>query len=177
MAIAMTLKNHLDRLGIDYDIVYHARSHGNLHSAKLAQVPPDCVAKPVILEDDNGYVMAVVPSSRRVALGMISADLHRSLRLAEEHELSALFGDCHLGAVPPIGWAYGVQTLLDDTLSEKSDVYFEAGDHEELIHVTGLEFMSVMAGARRGRFTRSALRTEAGADEVPYPLTPDFYGS
>jgi Ala-tRNA(Pro) deacylase len=177
MAIAMTLSNYLDQLDIDYDIVFHPKSHGSLHSARLAHVPPDCMAKPVVLEDDGGYVMAVIPSSRRVQLGMLSQELQRPLRLAQEHELGKLFGDCQLGAVPPIGAAYGVETLLDNTLSEMADIYFEAGDHEELIHVKGAEFVSMMAGARRGRFTRPATDGKAAPSEVPESLPGNFYGS
>ncbi len=108
MAIAMTVRNYLDQHDIDYNIVFHPKSHGNLHSAKLAHVPPDCVAKPVILEDDDGYVMAVIPASRHVQLGALSQELKRPLRLAMEHEIGKLFRDCHLGAVPPIGTAYGL---------------------------------------------------------------------
>jgi Ala-tRNA(Pro) deacylase len=65
-----------------------------------------------------------------------------------------LFADCELGAIPPMGRAYGMETIVDDSLAEQPDVYFEAGDHVSLIHVNAMAFQRLMAGARHGRFTR-----------------------
>jgi Ala-tRNA(Pro) deacylase len=44
--------------------------------------------------------------------------------------------------------------IVDDTLSEQPDVYFEAGDHMSLIHVTAMAFQRLTAEARHGRFCR-----------------------
>lgn len=177
MSIATTVQRHLDQHKVDYDIVFHPQSHSNLHSARLAGLPPDCIAKAVILEDDAGYVMAVIPTSRRVHLGMLSRELGRPLRLARESELGTLFGDCRRGAVPPVGIAYGVETLLDEDLGEKSDIYFEAGDHEELIHLKGAEFMAVMQGARRGHYCVDASKAESKRSGSSDPRDWGFYGS
>lgn len=155
MAIAITLRDYLAEHGAHYDVVSHARSHNSIQSAKLAHIPPDCLAKPVILEDDGGdYLMAVIPCSHHVRLGALSKELHRTLRLATEYELADLFKDCEVGAVPPLGGAYGVEMIVDEALAQQSDIYFEAGDHEELIHMPGREFMTMLAGARRGQFSR-----------------------
>ncbi len=42
--------------------------------------------------------------------------------------------------------------LLDDALLELDDVYVEAGDHEELLHMSGEDFRKLMSQARHGRF-------------------------
>ncbi len=42
---------------------------------------------------------------------------------------------------------------MDDSLLQENDVYFEAGDHEELIHVSGKQFHDLVVGARHGRFS------------------------
>jgi prolyl-tRNA editing enzyme YbaK/EbsC (Cys-tRNA(Pro) deacylase) len=57
------------------------------------------------------------------------------LRLATEAKLKYLLKDCEPGAVPPLGAAYGLETVWDDSLLEQSDTYFEAGDHETLVHM------------------------------------------
>ena len=154
MGIAMTLKDYLAQSDFSFEVIPHAKSHNSIQSAKLANVPADCVAKSVILEDDDGYLMAIVPCSHHVKLGALSRELHRKLRLASELELYDLFKDCELGAIPPLGSVYGIQTVVDEALMEKPEVYFEAGDHEELIHVDGQAFRAMMAGAARGRFSQ-----------------------
>ncbi|OGA51755.1 MAG: deacylase [Betaproteobacteria bacterium RIFCSPLOWO2_12_FULL_62_13] len=154
MAIAITLKNYLDSMGVHYEVVAHAPTHSSLHTARAAHVPADHLAKPVILEDDNGYVMAVVPSNRQVRMGELSKQMSRHLRLATENELRDLFRDCALGAIPPLGTAYGLETVMDDTLPLQEDVWFEAGDHEELIHMQGAEFASLMQRAQHHHFSK-----------------------
>jgi Ala-tRNA(Pro) deacylase len=59
-----------------------------------------------------------------------------------------LFADCDRGAVPPVGEAYGIPTVWDDSLGDLPDVYFEGGDHRTLIHMSGPDFAELMRGAR-----------------------------
>ena len=56
-------------------------------------------------------------------------------------------------AVPPIGFAYGVDTVWDTSLGDKESVWFEAGDHESLVHLSGRQFHELMAPAERGQFS------------------------
>lgn len=154
MSIATRVESHMQQCGAQYDVVVHTRSRNSMQTADLAQVPGDRLLKSVVLEDDDGYVVAVLPSTSHVRIGKLSRELNRKLRLATEDELPNLFTDCELGAIPPLGLAYGVKTVMDDSLAGKPDVYFEAGDHERLIHMRGEDFMTMMDGAGHARFTR-----------------------
>ena len=154
MAIAITLQEYLDKSGIEYDVLPHAHTETSLDTAQNTHIPPEQVAKSVILEDEDGYLMAVIPASHHIELGQLSRQLERRLGLATEEELSDLFGDCELGAVPPIGEAYHMEVVMDDSLEKCSDVYFEAGDHTDLIHVRGPTFLQLMRNARHGHFCR-----------------------
>jgi Ala-tRNA(Pro) deacylase len=123
-----------------------------METAELAHVPGDRLAKSVVLEDEDGYVMAVLPSTHHVRLGKLGRELNRSLRLATEKQLTTLFADCETGAVPPVGLAYGMATIVDDSLAEQPEIYFEAGDHEQLIRLDRNAFMALMEHAAHARF-------------------------
>ena len=97
--------------------------------------------------------MVVLPSTRRVRLGVLRAEMQRHLRLAMEADLKNLFGDCELGAIPPLGPAYGMETVWDESLENAPEVYFEAGDHEELIRIDGKAFLGLLGSARHGIFS------------------------
>ena len=43
-------------------------------------------------------------------------------------------------------------TLVDDELDRQDDIYFEAGDHETLIHLTGKQFRKLTSGETHGKF-------------------------
>ena len=155
MSIAKRLKWYLDSRGISYECIRHSHTHTALASARAARVPARVVAKCVLLEDERGYVLAVVPASRSLDLAKIEEKLHRHLELASEEELEQIFPDCEPGAVPALGPAYGIPTLLDEKLFELTDLFFEAGDHEDLVHMEGPDFVEMLAGSLHGRFTQT----------------------
>jgi Ala-tRNA(Pro) deacylase len=153
MAIAPTLARYLSQHHVDYDVVAHAPTRSSMQTAEQAHVPGDRLVKCVVVEDDQGYLMVTLPSTHRVKLGQLHRWLRRNIGLATESELAQLFKDCEPGAIPPIGPAYGIETLVDESLLQMDDVYFEAGDHEELIHVSGRQFRELLAGSRHGRYS------------------------
>ena len=153
MAIAATVKDYLEKTGTRYSMVPHPHTWSSSDTAKAAHVPPERIAKAIILADQAGYVMAVVPANRHVDLEALSKEFGRDLPLAPEFRIGSVFKDCDLGAIPPLGPAYGMTMMLDNCLIGLPEVYFEAGDHEDLILVDGAQFMSLMKGARHGEFS------------------------
>ena len=154
MAIATTVSNYLAEHDVSYDVLTHPHTASSGESAEAAHVPGTRLAKSVVLEDDHGYLMVVLPSNRQVNLGELHRQLNRTRGLPTEGELGSLFSDCEIGALPAVGPAYGMETVVDDALAEQSDIYFEAGDHEQLIHVTAETFQSLLGEeARHGRFS------------------------
>ena len=150
MAIALTLQKFLAQQGIAYDTLHHRHTETSIDSANTAHIPADKMAKSVILEDENGYIMAVIPATHHVKIGKLNNVLDRHMGLATESELKALFSDCDVGAIPPIGQAYGIDTIVDDSLTNYPDIYFEAGDHEDLIHIKGSSFRKLMKHSQHG---------------------------
>jgi Ala-tRNA(Pro) deacylase len=154
MAMANMLRAYLDKHGIHYDLLPHPRTADSMRTAEVAHVPGDQVAKSVVLRDERGYLMVVLPATRRVALGQLHKTLDRYLGLATEQELGVLFTDCEAGAVPAVGDAYGIATMVDESLEGCPDVYIESGDHEQLLHLTGAEFAWLTHELPHGRFSR-----------------------
>jgi Ala-tRNA(Pro) deacylase len=156
MTIAVRLRQYLDSQGVDYDTVPHPRTSTSAGLARAAHVPKDQVAKPVVVHHGDGYVLAVVPSTHRVELGTLRDILGERPGLAAETEVARLFDDCEIGAVPPIGAAYGVPVILDESLDRTADVYFEGGDHTTLVHIGRAAFRALTKDARRERFSHPA---------------------
>ncbi len=148
MTIAGTIKAYLQRQGIHYDTVAHPHTTSSLLTAETAHIDPRRIAKGVVLKDDQGYLLAVLPASRELDLHVLENQIGRRMTLAKEDELRGLFPDCQLGAVPALGPAYGLQTIVDESLATQPEIYFEAGNHEELIRVSEQEFEKLMGGAQ-----------------------------
>ncbi len=148
MAVAITLKQFLSQRNIPYDEVTHDRTATSLETAATAHIPGDSVAKAVLLADSEGeYIMAVLPATYHLDLDLISQEVGRVVCLADEEDISDLFTDCKVGAIPPAGAAYGIRMVWDDRLNDVKDVYFEGGDHSTLVHVTGSYFQKMLGNA------------------------------
>jgi len=113
MAIAMTLKDFLIDAGIEYELVKHPYSFNTSQAAEKSHISGEQIAKGVVLHDDQGYLMAVIPATHRVQIGKMRENYHRYFALADEVDLPRLFSDCMVGAVPPVGQAYHVDVIFD----------------------------------------------------------------
>jgi Ala-tRNA(Pro) deacylase len=153
MAIAAKVKSYLDAQGFQYELIGHYLTGSSHESAEAAHIDEGHIAKAVILTGQQGPVMAVVPGDSWVSLSAVQRMLDRELVLAQEDETASLFADCDQGAIPPLGPAYGIETLLDEALVSLAFHYFESGDHQTLLKVRGEDFLKLLGGARRGHFS------------------------
>ena len=154
MPILVPVKYFLDQNKIDYKLVLHPKTYSSKASAAAAHVREDHIAKAVVLEDSQGVVMAVIPGDTWVKFHAINNELNRTLELAPEATSNEIFQDCAIGAIPPLGSAYSLETVVvDEGLTSLANVYFEAGDHENLVHVSGETFIRLQSGARHGYFS------------------------
>lgn len=152
MTIATKLERHLAEQHAEYELLSHPHTGSSHETAEAAHVPEDHIAKAVLVRGGEDYFLAVLPADRWLKMSAVSHELNRDLELASEKELGAIFPDCEMGAVPPIGKPYGVETLLDDSLTSLANVYFEAGDHEHLVHTSGEDFNRLLGGSRHGYY-------------------------
>lgn len=155
MAMANSIEQYLIKNRIPYDVMTHAPTEYSMATAQAAGVPADCLAKSVVLCDERGYLVAVIPATHHLHLGRLRRQLARTVRLATEAEMHSLFSDCIGGAVPPLGSAYGLDVIVDDSLNDQAEIFFEGGDHQELIHVSGGDFQRMLPDAMHGRFSRA----------------------
>ncbi len=153
MAIAETVKNFLAQKSVDYEMVTHSHTGSSHETAEASHVREDHIAKAVIVKDASGYAMIVVPANLYVEMKHVRKELDRELDLVDEDEFSKLFPDCETGAIPPLGPAYQIETFLDEALTSLANVFFEAGDHEHLVHTSGDDFKKLLSGVRHGHFS------------------------
>ena len=102
MGIALTLLQYLDDRHIDYDTLVHGFSETAMKNAEAAHIPGERLVKAVILKDDTGYLMAVLPATRHIDFPTLKQALDRDVEMVEEDDLTTMFDDCDIGAIPPV---------------------------------------------------------------------------
>ena len=161
MTIARKLQTFLNENQADYELVCHPYSERALNTAHSACIPVKNMTKAVVLHDSQGYVMAIMPSMNKLMLRWINTKMDRHLELVTEKELRELFPDCDSGAVPALGTAYDMNTCWDDELNSVQDVYVEAGNHRELVHMDREQFKELMRGQPHAAISCDPEETEA----------------
>ena len=162
MAVAMTLKDYLDSSDVHYELVQQPYAPTSPQLANMVSVSGENLAKAVVLRDGDSLFLAVVPATHHVQLAKLRRHFNRYIVLASEQQLPDLLHDCGVGAAPApapapapvIDSTYGVDVIFDNCLYEREDIYFEAGDHTDLIHVTGKDFRGLMSRASHGEISQ-----------------------
>ncbi len=150
MTIPYTVANYLHNHDVEYDVITHAPTLSSQRTAQAAHIPGDQMAKAVVLNDGTNFVMAVIPASHQLETSMVFDCLRRNVEMVSEDDFAMVFRDCQLGAIPPIGDAYGMTTIVDDSLRMQPEIYLEGGDHEHLVHMSNEEFLKLTEGWSHG---------------------------
>jgi len=144
MTMAQSVRGHLNKAGVSYEVLNHPHSSTSRQSAYRAHLSPAEVAKAVMTSDGAHYLLCVIPSANRLVFPWLNSYTNSDYRLVKESDLKNLFDDCEVGAVPALGQVYGFPVIWDEKLGELQDIYIESGDHENLIHLDQGAFRELM---------------------------------
>ncbi|HSG65670.1 MAG TPA: YbaK/EbsC family protein [Gammaproteobacteria bacterium] len=156
MTIAATVGDALAFEGIEFRILRTPPDTPTVDGLRSAGVKPDCCAKAQLLKDDHGYLLTVTAATRVLDMDLLCRELHRELVPAAVEDLDDLFCDCELGSVPPLGPWYRIPTVVDSSLREQTNIYFDAGEPRAWVEVTEQGFEKLLAGAEYFAFSRRA---------------------
>jgi Ala-tRNA(Pro) deacylase len=150
MTIPERLKEYLEQQNATYETLTHTYTPSSARAAEAAHVPGGQFAKAVVLKrPDDTFMLMVLPADYMVHLGRLHRLLEEEVCLATEPELVQLFPDCEEGAIPALGPAYGLRTLVDGTLFDQEKVFIESGDHQTLLQFGRKQFEQLLGQAER----------------------------
>ncbi|HOL34767.1 MAG TPA: YbaK/EbsC family protein, partial [bacterium] len=139
------LKEFLDRNNIKYVSIQHSPAYTAQEIAAAAHVHGKQLAKTVVINKDGNLALAVLPANYHVDVEILrKATGAHSLTIATEQEFKDAFPECEIGAMPPFGNLYGMETYVEDSLSENKEIVFNAGSHTELIRISYQDFINLV---------------------------------
>ena len=138
------LKRFLDEHHIKYVVISHSPAYTAQEIAASAHIRGRELAKTVMLKVDGRLAMAVLPASMQIDFELLRDALGcRTVGLASEREFKGLFPDCEVGAMPPFGNLYNLETYVADALTEDDEIAFNAGTHTELVKMSYRDYAHV----------------------------------
>lgn len=153
MPVAPRLRNHMRRCGARFAELPHQRTFEMAKAARAAHVSGKNVAKGVLVATSDGPMLVVLPASRRINMTQLRRWLGREVGLASEADAAVRFSDCEMGAIPPIGSAYDLETVVDDSIMLDDEIYFEGGDHRTLVAMGPSDFRRLLGDVGHGSFS------------------------
>jgi Ala-tRNA(Pro) deacylase len=162
--IPAILRNYLATNGVQYSHTMHPYAATTLGAALKDHTPPREMAKTLILDANGVRCLAVVPANHWADLGKLKHAMGvNSLRLITENEMTELFPNMDLGAVPPLGTMFGMQVYLDAQLAREDEIAFNAGTHTDVIHMSYRQFERLAEPKVLDFASKATLETGVGA--------------
>jgi Ala-tRNA(Pro) deacylase len=141
----MRVIEFLDKSGVKYEVSEHPAAFTAQQMAAVEHEPGRYVAKPVIVKADGKPVVCVLAACSKIDLGALKNQLGaKSVELAEEKEIGAMFPDCDLGAEPPFGNLYDLPTIMDKALENDDHIRFQSGTHEKSIRMSMDDYIKLV---------------------------------
>ena len=141
----MRVTEYLDKSGTRYDVTEHPPTFTAQQMAAVEHEPGKFVAKPVIVKADGEYMMCVLSACYKIDLAALKSQLGaESVELADEKEIGKIFDDCELGAEPPFGNVYGLETIMDKALEDDDHILFQAGAHDKAIRMSMDDYIRIV---------------------------------
>ena len=139
----MKVQEYLTENAVEFDVIEHLPVYDAGRLAEAVHVSGREVAKTVLLKATIGdkFIVAVLPSTRTIDFDQLRADMGGAeFKLASESEIAEHCPDCELGVLPPFGDGYGMDVIVDTSLTEDEYIVFEGNTHQEAIRMAYADF-------------------------------------
>ncbi len=146
----MRLPELLAEQHIPFETLLHPPAFTAQKRARFLGIPGRLVAKSVLLRSPSGFLLAVLPATKRVNTGRLSELGGGPVRLARPEEIAQVFRDCEWGVVPPFGRPYGLAVLLDSTIAPETLMVFETNNRFEAVRMLCRHFEQLEDAQRVG---------------------------
>ena len=145
MPIPKSFGHYLDEHRLPYEVVHHCRNFTAQETAAGTHTRAMDFAKTVVVWVDNRYCMAVVPATCRIDIEKFKEFLSaKTVKLANEEELSALCPNCEIGAMPPFGEMFDLPVYISSLLTFDHVITFNGGTHEDAIRMPYRDYDDVV---------------------------------
>jgi Ala-tRNA(Pro) deacylase len=129
------IEEYLRNRDVGFEVDQHELAYTAQEEAAAEDVTGYEFAKTVIVTDGEDCYMLVLPAPYQVDLEKTSSLIGEDVRLADEDESQALFSDCEVGAEPPFGSIFNVETYMDESMRDRDEIVFRGESHEKAIKV------------------------------------------
>jgi Ala-tRNA(Pro) deacylase len=140
-----TLKEFLDANKVKYVVISHSPAYTAQEIAGSAHIPGKNLAKTVMVRLDGKMAMVVLPAPCKIDFALLKEVAGaKEVELAQETDFAGIFPGCEVGAMPPFGNLYDLETYMAEALAEDDQIAFNAGSHTELVKLAYADYQKLV---------------------------------
>lgn len=145
MSIPKEIKNYLDKRGAKYAIVTHKKVYTAYDAAQTLRKKLDEIAKNLLVKTDKGFVVVILPASKRLDLGALKKLMNakgmgiKKVEIPKEMIMVRLL-KIKPGALPAFGSFHDLQVYMDKTMQKAKKVIFPTGSFTDSVEMAVKEF-------------------------------------
>ena len=134
----------LDEAHIQYEKFEHDPVFTSEEAAAIRGVSMSQAAKALLFKTKEGnFVLMVLPGDKRADSRKLKEYLGtKSIRFATPEEVEEQMG-CKIGSCYPLGIIAGLRTLVDKSLSQNKEIFFNPGRHDISIKMKYTDFLAL----------------------------------
>lgn len=130
---------------VPFDIIRHPTTFTAQRTAEVTHIPGNMLAKTVLVMVEGDMKMFVLSANHKLDMKTLRDIFNTpNVRLAEESDFSKRFPDCEVGGMPPFGNLYGIDVYVSRELTKDDEIFFNAGDHSELIKMKYSDYAALV---------------------------------
>jgi Ala-tRNA(Pro) deacylase len=136
--------------------IKHSLAYTAQEVAASAHVSGKEMVKTLVVKLDGRIALVALPASDRMDLRQLRETTGAaSVELATEAEFTTRFPGCEVGAMPPFGNLFGMDTYVTESLTRDREIAFNAGTHTEVIRMAYDDFERLAAPKKIGAVATS----------------------
>ena len=134
----------LDEAHCTYEKIEHEPVFTSEEAAAIRGVNMSQAAKSLLFKTkENNFVLVVLPGDKRADSRKLKACLGtKSIRFATPEEVEEHMG-CKIGSCYPLGAIAGLTTLVDESLGQNKEIFFNPGRHDISIHMAYADYIAL----------------------------------
>jgi len=145
MGVARLIKEYLAKNKVAFEELKHTLAFTAQEVAAAQKVKGKDLAKTVVIKKGGDFALAVVEAPDLVDLAKLKEIAQTpSVEIATEGEFRALFPECELGAMSPLGTLHDLPVYADAKLAKNDHIVFNAGTHTDTIKMTFKDFLKLV---------------------------------
>ncbi|KYK24245.1 hypothetical protein AYK26_06935 [Euryarchaeota archaeon SM23-78] len=138
------IKAFLDENNVSYEFKKHEPVRTSEEAAAVRGDDIKIGAKAMILKADNKFVMLVLSAAKRIDSKRVKEILNvKSLRFATPDEVMEKTG-CEPGGVPPFANVFGLDLLVDKSITQNEFMAFNAGERTKSLKIKTQDYLRLL---------------------------------